>query len=578
MFAQRTPPPRHPVAAWGTCLITGIVFLAAVGVMTALPAQALSVAACPADPYEPNDNFFEAYLIAPGVEYSAHICPSHDEDWFQFSASAGQQITVDLYGILGDNLPADFDLYLFHPSGGMATCSAQAGVAPEQLVFTATETGFYRAGIWGYEGAWSETDPYWVQVTLSGGAATSTPTATRTPTVTRTRTPTATRTPTVTHTPTPTATEACADPLEPNDTFEEAITITPGALYHPIICNSDDLDYFKFQVGAERIIRAYVYGLSYDAELHLYNPGREQVGESRNPGTEPELIVHTAAQAGFYYVLISGTQGEALNYYSLRVDLFDPPTATPTATRTSTATATRTRTPTATRTKTATATRTPTATATPTRTPTRTPTPVLDLRISYLEITQGIQNLANAVPLTANKQTLVRVYPQAINKSATAVTARLRGFRGGVELVGSPLSPINGPLSVLTSGVVRTDLNATFNFWLPASWRTGSVELRAEIDPSNAIPESNESNNSFSVTRSFTNQEPICAVTRPVRTLGSNYTTASPGFWDIIARFETLWPLADFRYYNVSSRMERPCGFLWTSTCPWGNCPPKWTS
>jgi hypothetical protein len=255
------------------------------------------------------------------------------------------------------------------------------------------------------------------------------------------------------------------------------------------------------------------------------------------------------------------------------------PSPTPTATRTATVTPTRTVTPTATLTRTATPTRTvtptrtrtPTPSRTPTRTPTRTltPTPRLDLRITDLEITQGIQNLANDVPLTANKPTFVRVYPVAVNTTASPVAVRLHGSRGGAALPGSPLTPINGAIFVDIAAAPRADLTRTFNFWLPDSWRTGAVTLEARIDPLNAWPENNESNNTRSVTRTFTAQEPICVVTRPVRTNGSNFTTASPGFWDIIGRFETLWPLADFRYYQVNSRMERPCGFLWLSSCPW---------
>ena len=259
-------------------------------------------------------------------------------------------------------------------------------------------------------------------------------------------------------------------------------------------------------------------------------------------------------------------------------------TITPTATETPTATITPTATnsPTATRTPTITPTRTPSATptrtpsATPTRTPTRPPartptaTPIVGVqRINRMEINQGIQNLNNNVPLTANKQTFVRVYPISSGQNASPVSARLRGFRGGVELSGSPLFPINGSIGVSTGGADRANTNTTFNFWLPANWRTGTVELRAEIDPFNFRPENNEGNNTFSVVRTFGNQEPICVVLRPVRTTGSHYTTASPGFWDVMGRFETLWPLADFRYYQNASRMERPCGFLWLSSCPW---------
>lgn len=138
-----------------------------------------------------------------------------------------------------------------------------------------------------------------------------------------------------------------------------------------------------------------------------------------------------------------------------------------------------------------------------------------------------------------------------------------------MEIAGSPIYPINGSIGVSVGGAERSNTNTTFNFWLPSSWRTGSVQLVAEIDPFDFRLENNEGNNSFSITRTFGGQEPICIVTRPVRTNGSNFTTASAGFWPVMSRFETLWPLSDFRYFQVNSRMERPCGFLWLSSCPW---------
>ncbi len=248
------------------------------------------------------------------------------------------------------------------------------------------------------------------------------------------------------------------------------------------------------------------------------------------------------------------------------------PTRTPTVTATASATRTATRVPTNTPTRTPT--RTPTATRTITNTPTRTPIPTntpitLDLSISRMEITQGIQDANSGVGLVANKETFVRVYPQAAPSSVGSVTIRLRGFRGGSQLPGSPLSPINFGPSAGPAFPNRGNLNVSANFWIPASWRTGAVEFRAEIDPFNALTEVNESNNTFSHTRSFGNEAPICLVFRPVRTSVANFTTGSAGFWDIVDRFKTVWPLSDFRVYQNSSDLSRPCGFLWLSSCSW---------
>ncbi|MBX2997535.1 MAG: hypothetical protein KF893_03420 [Caldilineaceae bacterium] len=246
------------------------------------------------------------------------------------------------------------------------------------------------------------------------------------------------------------------------------------------------------------------------------------------------------------------------------------PTRTPTATATATSTGTATRVPTwtPTRTPTRTPTATPTHTPTPTRTLSPTPTPIsLDLSIANMEITQGIQNLANGVPLVSNKETFVRVYPAVSPVGINPVTVRLEGRRGGTLL--GTLSPINGSVTVSPGAIDRTQLNRTLNFWIPASWRTGTVEFRAIIDPNNTWAEVNEGNNTFTVTRAFNAEAPICLVFRPIRTSVSNFTTSSPGFWDIVDRFKTLWPVADFRVYQTSTDLSRPCGFLWLDSCPW---------
>ena len=62
----------------------------------------------------------------------------------------------------------------------------------------------------------------------------------------------------------------------------------------------------------------------------------------------------------------------------------------------------------------------------------------VDLTIGALEITQGIQNLANDVPLVEDKSTFVRAYPEVDIADTPNVGAVLHGLRGGVTLPGSP--------------------------------------------------------------------------------------------------------------------------------------------
>lgn len=118
----------------------------------------------------------------------------------------------------------------------------------------------------------------------------------------------------------------------------------------------------------------------------------------------------------------------------------------------------------------------------------------VDLAIDYLEVTQGIQNLANEVPLVREKPAFVRVYPRLAETHGDLhglnVTAQLRGFRNGSELPDSPLFPVNATVFLKTQEADRMELNQTFNFWLPESWRSGTVTFQAELNPDGAVNDS----------------------------------------------------------------------------------------
>ena len=312
---------------------------------------------CPSDGYEPNDSFEEAHAISPGVENTAYICPSGDEDWFSFYASPGQELTVDLHGLYGD-LPGDYDLYLHDPWETPVAESARGGNAAEEIIHTAEQEGEYRVKVIGYMGAYSSANPYRLMVTLSAEPTVA-------PTSTATRTPT--RTPTLTP-------ECPVDSYESNDNFEEARAVSVGVEHTAYICPSGDEDWFKFYATPGQEITVDLYGLygdlPADYDLYLHDPWQTPVAESAAGGNAAEQIMHTAGQQGEYRVRVIGYMGASSGTNPYRLMVSGEPTATPTATLVPTATRTVTRMPTATRT----ATHTPTATWTATRTSTATPT------------------------------------------------------------------------------------------------------------------------------------------------------------------------------------------------------------
>ncbi len=287
-----------------------------------------STPSCPTDDYESNDYFEEAWLIDDGVQHTAYICPSGDEDWFRLYVAEGQEITVDLYGVYGD-LPDDFDVYLYNPSEEQVAGSALGDTAPEQFTHIPEQSGQYRIQVIGYAGAWS-TDPYRLLVTLEDE-----PTPTHTPTATPTNTPTATST--ATPTPTPTQETGCPE-TESDDDFDSATSLTLGSDNFDYICcgEQQDVDFFSLWLDQGDSIIVTLEGLPADYALALYEQDAPPaVITSDNPGTENEQINWTAALRGPHYIKVFSAHGQCdnLNPYNLRV-VPAVPTRTPTATPT----------------------------------------------------------------------------------------------------------------------------------------------------------------------------------------------------------------------------------------------------
>jgi uncharacterized repeat protein (TIGR01451 family) len=190
------------------------------------------------------------------------------------------------------------------------------------------------------------------------------------------------------------------------------------------------------------------------------------------------------------------------------------PTVTPLHSPTPTVTPTVTRTPTPSRTPT----RTPTRTLTPTRTPTKVP---LDLSVDAIEVTQGIQNLANSMPLVEYRRTIVRVYVHdAKDQAIGGVTARVHAFRNGVELAGSPIYARNnngiGTITTKPGGGARINLEDSLWFMPPKEWRTGDIQYRAWVWNKGADQDINPANDTKAITVSFKKAKPFNGVLVPV--------------------------------------------------------------
>ena len=232
------------------------------------------------------------------------------------------------------------------------------------------------------------------------------------------------------------------------------------------------------------------------------------------------------------------------------------PTATPSPTPVDTATPTSTPTPTPTR--------TPTQTATSTPTPTSPPT-LPDIRIYGLEVTQGIQNLNSDMPLVANRVTRARAYAYTMTGNASNVRARLRAYRGGVELANSPVE------SMWTIGVDdheanRLDLRDAFFFYIWPDWQRGTVTFRLEVNYDHAIPESDYGNNTREQTLTFTAGRDLNLYVRALSMWGlPNFDYGNRDFWFITSGIIRYHPIADgrIRVWHDDDGMGEPSWCNW---------------
>ncbi len=116
--------------------------------------------------------------------------------------------------------------------------------------------------------------------------------------------------------------------------------------------------------------------------------------------------------------------------------------------------------------------------------------PILPVvEVQAIEVIQSVQDWNNSVDWVAHKPTVVRVAALAKrapdDRRLCALTGKLRAYREGAELAGSPWPARTGPITVETEEFlggdwvkrIRGDMRYTLNFVLPPQWLQGNVEL-----------------------------------------------------------------------------------------------------
>ena len=181
----------------------------------------------------------------------------------------------------------------------------------------------------------------------------------------------------------------------------------------------------------------------------------------------------------------------------------------------------------------------------------------VDIRVTGLEITQGIQNLANDMPLVEGRETYLRAYVAA-DQFVSGVRAQLVRLVNGVPQ-GLVVNAGNPTLTARPDGGKRIHSDQSFWFVLPNSWTQGAQTYRVEVNADNAVPENDHGNNSRSIAanfhtawRRFINFVPMHVHTGQA---GEYRAENDPHLGDILASMRALLPVSVVDIYFDSRRL-----------------------
>jgi hypothetical protein len=136
--------------------------------------------------------------------------------------------------------------------------------------------------------------------------------------------------------------------------------------------------------------------------------------------------------------------------------------------------------------------------------------PQVNMRVTGMEITQGIQNPNNSVLLVKNRRTFVRLYVKSDGVAVSGVGASLIA----PDLGDNPLQPVNpaGTHITVRQNPNRNDIDQSFLFELPWSWtEEDSLNLEATLNPYKVPLEPNYNDNGSSITVNFQNSPTLSA-------------------------------------------------------------------
>ncbi|TKK71519.1 T9SS type A sorting domain-containing protein [Ilyomonas limi] len=118
------------------------------------------------DKFEPNNTKSSAKFIGLNKNIKALIDTSDDLDFFKFTTTT----SAPNFKVMLTDLPKDYDLKLFNPSGTQIGSSQNGSTSSESIAYNGGIAGTYRVEVFGFNGVYSATSCYTLKITTSSSS------------------------------------------------------------------------------------------------------------------------------------------------------------------------------------------------------------------------------------------------------------------------------------------------------------------------------------------------------------------------------------------------------------------------
>jgi hypothetical protein len=125
------------------------------------------------------------------------------------------------------------------------------------------------------------------------------------------------------------------------------------------------------------------------------------------------------------------------------------------------------------------------------------PPPGVNLTIDGMHVQQVTQSYTGTVPLVAGKDGLLRVFVKASSTNTATPAVRVRFYQNATL---TSTITIAAPGSSVPTTVSQATLAGSWNYLIPSALIVPGLRILADVDPTNAVSESSDSDNSFPAT------------------------------------------------------------------------------